>query len=97
MERLTRSSANHSTRLEKLFFLRRPAVSIASTERPSGISKRTSIASRVVPGISEAMTRSSPASWLMSVDLPALRLPTMANWRSARRGVSSSPTSGTSS
>ncbi len=50
---------------------------MARMER-SPISILTSMASRVVPAISETMTRFSPASVLMRVDLPAFRLPTMA-------------------
>jgi len=42
------------------------------------ISILTSMASRVVPAISETMTRCSPARVLMRVDFPAFRLPTMA-------------------
>ena len=42
-------------------------------------SKSISIASRVVPGISKAITRSSPSSVLIRVDLPTLGRPTMAN------------------
>ena len=64
-------------RSAKLFFFRRPAVSIATNVCPS-ISKRTSTASRVVPAISETITRSSPASAFTSVLLPELRLPMMA-------------------
>ena len=69
-----------------LLRLRTPAVSMTMYVRPS-FSMRTSTASRVVPGISETMTRSAPASELMNVLLPALRLPTtaifMATWAGA--------------
>ena len=55
-------------------FARIPAVSISRYFLPSR-STITSIASRVVPGISEAMTRSNPASVLTSVDFPTFGRP----------------------
>ena len=56
---------------------------MATMVRPS-ISNLTSTASRVVPGISETITRGSPARALTSVLLPELRLPMMAIARSGR-------------
>ena len=56
---------------------RRPAVSTRIYGLPLR-SKGTSIASRVVPGISNAITRSSPINLLIRVDLPTLGRPTTA-------------------
>jgi hypothetical protein len=64
-------------------------VSISSSDL-SAYSTFTSTASRVVPAISDTITRFCPAIVFTSVDLPALRLPTMAIFRSASgSGVSS--------
>jgi hypothetical protein len=51
-------------------------------------SSSTSIASRVVPGWSNAITRSSPSRRFTSVDLPTLGRPTMATrgWSGASSG-----------
>ncbi len=56
---------------------RSPAVSMNRTG-PSGVSTTVSMASRVVPGMSCTMARSSPRSLLKSVDLPTLGRPMMA-------------------
>ena len=56
---------------------RRPAVSMKHTG-PSGVSTTVSMASRVVPGMSCTMERSSPRSRLKRVDLPTLGRPMMA-------------------
>ncbi len=56
---------------------RRPAVSTSRTGRPSQ-SQSTEIASRVMPASGPVSRRSSPISWLTSVDLPAFGRPTMA-------------------
>ena len=45
---------------------------------PSGVSRTVSIASRVVPGMSCTIERSSPSSRLKSVDFPTLGRPMMA-------------------
>ena len=74
-------------------FARIPAVSISRYFLPSR-STITSIASRVVPGISEAMTRSNPASVLTSVDFPTFGRPTTAiRGRSASFASVASPAS----
>ena len=64
---------------------RRPAVSMKHTG-PSGVSTTVSMASRVVPGMSCTMERSSPRSRLKSVDLPTFGRPTMAT-RGSRIGA----------
>ncbi|MNT06664.1 hypothetical protein D3C72_1413420 [compost metagenome] len=56
---------------------RRPAVSIRRYSRPSR-SRSTEIESRVVPGTSEAIMRSSPRMRLTRVDLPTFGRPTKA-------------------
>ena len=56
---------------------RMPAVS-RNLRGPSSVSSSVSMASRVVPGMSWTMERSSPMMRLNSVDLPALGLPTRA-------------------
>ncbi len=56
---------------------RRPAVSMKRKSTPS-MSRVSSMASRVVPAMSETMARSSPRSRFSSVDLPALGAPTIA-------------------
>ncbi len=56
---------------------RSPAVSTRRSSRPCH-SSDVSMASRVVPGISLTMARSSPSSWFSSDDLPTLGRPTMA-------------------
>ena len=56
---------------------RRPAVSMKRTG-PSVVSTTVSMASRVVPGMSCTMARSSPRSLLKRVDLPTLGRPMMA-------------------
>ena len=66
---------------------RMPAVSTSRTVRPSH-SSVVSIASRVVPGTSLTMTRSSPRSALSSDDLPTFGRPTIA--MRGTRSVSSS-------
>ena len=55
------------------------------------------MASRVVPGWSNAITRSSPSSALMSVDLPTLGRPAMATRGMRSASSSSSASSGNSS
>ena len=50
--------------------------------------KTVSIASRVVPGVSETITRSSPRSAFTRLDLPTLGRPRIAT------RIASSPTSG---
>ena len=67
---------------------RRPAVSMKQTG-PSAVSTTVSMASRVVPGMSCTMERSSPRSLLKSVDLPTLGRPMMAT-----RGVDPGPGGG---
>ena len=57
---------------------RKPAVSISSNFCPPR-SKGTEIASRVVPGKSNATKRSSPSQVLIKVDLPTLGRPATAN------------------
>ena len=70
---LARSTAS-STRARR----RTPAVSISTKSRPSRW-KGTRMLSRVVPGCSLAITRSSPIRRLISVDLPTLGRPIMTN------------------
>src|SRR5215203_1424969 len=70
---------------------RRPAVSTRTTGRPS-TSSRVSIASRVVPAMSETITRSEPRKALTSEDLPTLGRPITAT-----RTVSSSSSCGSRS
>ena len=60
-----------------LFFLRSPAVSIKLYSR-SFQSTVVSMASRVVPAISETRTRFSPKSLLIMEDFPTFGLPTIA-------------------
>ena len=67
-----------------LFFRRSPAVSI-NTYSLSLYTICVSMASRVVPAISDTITRSSPAILLMMDDFPTFGFPTMAI-----RGLSSS-------
>ena len=75
----------------------RPAVSTSVYFFPLR-SKGTSIGSMVVPGLSKAMTRSSPTSAFTSVDLPTLGRPTMATRGQRSRSSSScSSSSGNSS
>ena len=69
---------------------RSPAVSMKRTG-PSGVSTTVSMASRVVPGMSCTIERSSPSSWLKSVDLPTLGRPMMATLRRARDRCRSRP------
>lgn len=57
--------------------VRMPAVSMKRKLMPS-MSMQSSMVSLVVPCMSDTMARSSPRSWLRSVDLPALVLPIMA-------------------
>ena len=57
---------------------RMPAVSISTYSCPSGAVNRVSMASRVVPAMSETITRSSPSSRLTSDDLPTFGLPVTA-------------------
>ena len=59
-----RTRLKSSTECSTFPFLRRPAVSTSTYRRPS-CSMSTSTASRVVPGFSLTITRSSPASALM--------------------------------
>ena len=66
-----------STTSSTLARRRTPAVSMSTKARPSR-SNGTRMLSRVVPGCSLAMTRSSPSSRLTSVDLPTLGRPMMA-------------------
>ncbi len=71
-----------------LFFLRSPAVSI-NTYSLSLYTISVSIASRVVPAISDTITRSSPAILLMMDDFPTLGFPTIAiRGRSSSSSVS---------
>src|SRR5947208_2415558 len=63
-----------------LFFLRTPAVSMATNPFPSR-SNRTSTLSRVVPATSDTIIRSALARLLMNVLLPTFRRPTMASFR----------------
>ena len=60
-----------------LFFLRRPAVSI-KTYSLSLYTISVSIASLVVPAMSDTITRFSPAILLIMDDFPTLGFPTMA-------------------
>src|SRR3977135_3669323 len=76
--------------LATLFFLRTPAVSMATNCRPSR-SKRTSTLSRVVPATSLTIMRSLSARQLMNVLLPVLRRPTMASFIAGSRGAPSPP------
>ena len=71
------TTENFSIASNTLPRLRKPAVSIITYGLPLRVNG-TSIASRVVPGISKAMTRSSPIKVLMKVDLPTFGLPTTA-------------------
>ena len=74
-----------------LLFLRMPAVSMMmNSSSPS--TNRVSMASRVVPAISETITRSSLSIRLTSEDLPTLGRPTTA----ILTGPSSSFSSGAS-
>ena len=74
---------------------RSPAVSMKQTG-PSGVSTTVSMASRVVPGMSCTMERSSPSSRLKSVDLPTLGRPMMAT-RGPLPGATASAVSAPSS
>ena len=65
---------------------RRPAVSVRTILCPS-YSNSVSMASRVVPAISETMTRSSPTRELTMVLLPALGRPRMATRVLSSRGM----------
>ena len=58
--------------------LRTPAVS-TNVMFVSSYEKLTSIASRVVPGVSETIDLSSPTILFTSIDLPTLGRPTIAN------------------
>ena len=75
-------------------FLRMPAVSMM-TKDSSPSEKRVSMASRVVPAMSETITRSSPRMRLTSELLPTLGLPTTAIWMGLSSS-SSAPSSGKS-
>ena len=74
-----------------LFFLLSPAVSINTYSFPLWITS-VSIASRVVPAISDTITLFSPQSLFIIEDLPTLGLPTIAT-----RGLSSSSSASSSS
>ena len=86
---------NFSTASSTLPRRRRPAVSIRRYLRPSR-SRSTAIESRVVPGTSEAIIRSSPRMRFTSVDLPTFGRPTKATrMRSGSLSrISVSPSSG---
>ena len=60
-----------------LRFRRIPAVSTSTNVR-SSVSSTVSIASRVVPGMSETMSRSCPSRALSRLDLPTFGLPSTA-------------------
>ena len=55
-----------------------PAVSMKRMQSDVGARPTVSMASRVVPGRSWTTERSSPMSWLNSVDLPTFGRPTIA-------------------
>ena len=74
---------------------RSPAVSMSSKRCPLR-SSGTLIASRVVPGRSNATSRSSPSQVLISVDLPTFGRPATARRIGRLAGSSSSPSSGSS-
>ena len=89
---------DHRELLDRLLDLprrRKPAVSMSRYLRPSR-SSSTAIESRVVPGTSEAIIRSSPRMRFTSVDLPTFGRPT--NAMRTRSGslsrISASPSSG---
>ena len=86
------TTENFSMASKTLPLRRRPAVSINSNMRPSR-SKGTWMASRVVPGWSNATKRSSPSQALMSVLLPTLGRPATAR-RIGRSAASASSSSG---
>jgi len=69
-----------------------PAVS-TKQNFPSGVSITVSTASRVVPGMSWTIERSSPTSRLKSVDFPALGRPTNATRGMSMSGRTSSGSS----
>ena len=71
------TTENFSTASNTLPRRRRPAVSIRSKWVPAR-SNGTTMASRVVPGWSNATRRSSPSQALMSVDLPTFGRPATA-------------------
>ena len=75
---------NRSSSSLILFFLRSPAVSIKIYSLPLYLIS-VSIASLVVPAISETMTRFSPVILLIIEDFPTFGFPTIA-----MRGLSSS-------
>ena len=90
-----------STSAPPLPRLRSPAVSTSVYCLPAR-RNGTSIGSRVVPGVPNAITRSSPTSALTSVDLPTFGLPTIAtrgcpSSRSAAAGSSSGKSASTAS
>ena len=97
-----RSSDQYSIPCRCLRLRRIPAVS-TSTNVVSSRRSTVSIASRVVPGTSETMTRSSPTSRFRSEDLPTFGRPRMATRTAAsstsggRSGASSRSRSTTSS
>src|SRR5437867_670804 len=62
-----------------LLRLRRPAVSMNTSRRPS-YANGVSIASRVVPGSSATTSRSRPSKRLTRLDFPTLGRPTTATW-----------------
>ncbi len=71
------TTENSSTASNTLPLRRIPAVSTSVYCLPSH-SSSTSMASRVVPGLSKAIMRSSPSRRLTRVDLPTLGRPMMA-------------------
>ena len=74
-----------------LLLRRRPAVSM-KTNLPLSFSNRESMASRVVPAMSETITRSSPRILFTREDFPALGFPITATLMAS--SSSSSPSSG---
>ncbi len=82
-----------STSSSTFAFFRRPAVSVTTNVSPSETNVQ-SIESRVVPGMSETTTRSSPSRRFSRVDFPAFGRPRIAKRIGRLASPASFPLSG---